>query len=108
MLPSGSRPTTTTKFTVRDLDRFQLNFPTHILSDYIANPGSLLWLTTDRPYANDTCADVDVFKYGLSDKFPGYATGEAKKMGRDGLVERYRNRNLHYAWGMVSVLFSTS
>lgn len=71
----------------------------------MANAGSLLWLTEDRPYKNDSCTDVDLFKYGLGgNKFPAYATGNAKDLGRDGLVNRYRGRNVHYAWGLVSVV----
>lgn len=71
----------------------------------MANPGSLLWLTEDRPYKNESCVDVDLYKYGLGGKaFPAYATGNAKDLGRDGLVDRYRSRNIHYAWGLVSIV----
>ena len=68
----------------------------------VGNPGSLLWLTTERPYPNDTCSGVDTYKYGLADGLPAYDITDAKKLGRDGLVARYRGRNAHYAWGLVS------
>ncbi|KAF9027741.1 hypothetical protein BDZ89DRAFT_1039356 [Hymenopellis radicata] len=54
---------------------------------WIGNPGSLLWLTTDRPAPNSNCSD------------PGYATKDANSLGRDGIVERYRGRKVNYAWG---------
>jgi len=67
----------------------------------VANAGSLLWLTKDRPAPNSNCEGYDDFKYGLGGKFPAYATGDANKLGRNGLVDRYRSRNMHYAWGTV-------
>lgn len=47
------------------------------------------------------CEGYDEFKYGLAGSFPGYALGDANELGRDGLVERYRSRNIHYAWGLA-------
>ena len=67
---------------------------------WVANPGSLLWLTEDRPVQAQSCEDVDAYKYGLDGGFPGYATADARQLGREGLVRRYQSRNLHYAWGM--------
>ncbi|KIY68213.1 hypothetical protein CYLTODRAFT_453741 [Cylindrobasidium torrendii FP15055 ss-10] len=67
---------------------------------WIANPGSLLWLSKDRPAPNDACDGVDVYKYGLSSGFPGYAKGAARTLGREGIVSQYNSRNIHYAWGM--------
>ncbi|KAF5362718.1 hypothetical protein D9758_011691 [Tetrapyrgos nigripes] len=64
-----------------------------------ANPGSFVWLVEDRPAPNDTCADVDRYKYGLSSGFPGYSTGNVNEIGREGVVERFRSRNVHYAQG---------
>ncbi len=66
-----------------------------------ANPGSILWLTADRPHPDASCDGFDTFKYGLADGFPAYDTSDAKKLGREGLVARYRNRYAHYAWGLV-------
>ncbi|KAF9038275.1 hypothetical protein BDZ89DRAFT_410525 [Hymenopellis radicata] len=68
---------------------------------WIANPGSILWLTEDRPLPNDACEGVDKYKYGLADGFPAYAKKDAKKKGREGIVSRYRQRNAHYAWGLA-------
>jgi len=68
----------------------------------VANPGSILWLTEDRPLPDSDCEGFDEYKYGLNGSFPAYALGDANNLGRDGLVERYRSRNLHYAWGLVS------
>lgn len=68
----------------------------------VANPGSYLWLVTDRPHQNDSCSDVNVYdkyKYGLTAGIPGYSTGDFKDTGRDGVVKRYQARNVHYALG---------
>ncbi|KAK7455267.1 hypothetical protein VKT23_011139 [Stygiomarasmius scandens] len=65
----------------------------------VANPGSFLWLASDRPAPNSSCEDVDRYKYGLDDGFPGYATGTFNRVGRGGLVDRYLSRNVHYAHG---------
>ncbi|KAJ6457163.1 hypothetical protein C8R47DRAFT_172935 [Mycena vitilis] len=63
---------------------------------WIANPGSLMWLTEDRPAPNATCAGVDEFKYGLGSNFPKYGS----KLKRDSVVTAYNSRNIHYAWGL--------
>ncbi|KAF5310501.1 hypothetical protein D9758_019039 [Tetrapyrgos nigripes] len=68
----------------------------------VANPGSYLWLVTDRPHQNASCASVNVYdkyKYGLTGGIVGYSTGDFKNLGRDGVVSRYRGRNVHYALG---------
>ncbi|KAF5371233.1 hypothetical protein D9758_004292 [Tetrapyrgos nigripes] len=67
-----------------------------------ANPGSFLWLVEDRPAPNATCPDVDRYKYGLNGGFPGYSTGDAKELGREGIIARYRSRNVHYAQGTTA------
>jgi len=36
------------------------------LSTWVANPDSLLWLSTDRPLDTSTCATYDYWKEGLS------------------------------------------
>lgn len=66
---------------------------------WIANPGSLCWLTDDRPLPDSSCSDADQYKYGLAGNFPAYATSDTNKLGRDGIVSRYNGRNLNYAWG---------
>ncbi|KAL1689471.1 hypothetical protein GGG16DRAFT_126468 [Schizophyllum commune] len=66
---------------------------------WMANPGSLLWLTEDRPLPNDSCANVDRWKYGLTDGVPAYGAYALKHLQREGIVERYLSRNIHYAWG---------
>ncbi|THU79475.1 hypothetical protein K435DRAFT_943064 [Dendrothele bispora CBS 962.96] len=68
----------------------------------VANPGSYLWLVTDRPRTNDSCTDVNVYdkyKYGLTTGIPGYSTGDFNDIGRNGTVTRYLGRNVHYALG---------
>lgn len=68
---------------------------------YVANPGSFVWLTEDRPASTDACEGFDSYKYGLADKFPAYAAGDASSLGRDGLIERYMGRKIHYAFGLA-------
>ncbi|KAK0484143.1 hypothetical protein EDD18DRAFT_1112195 [Armillaria luteobubalina] len=53
---------------------------------WIANPGSLCWLTDDRPLPDSSCSDADQYKYGLA-------------AGPRCIVSRYNGRNLNYAWG---------
>ncbi|KAK0493842.1 hypothetical protein EDD18DRAFT_1178117 [Armillaria luteobubalina] len=67
---------------------------------WIANPGSLCWLTPGRPVPNNQCDGVDAFKYGLESGFPAYATKSARALGREGIVKRYHSRTLNYAWGL--------
>ncbi|KAK0458636.1 uncharacterized protein EV420DRAFT_368640 [Desarmillaria tabescens] len=69
---------------------------------WIANPGSLCWLTSDRPFPDDDCDGVDDFKYGLKANFPAYATADARVLEREGIIERYNGRTISYAWGLVS------
>ncbi|KAL1757675.1 hypothetical protein FB107DRAFT_208632 [Schizophyllum commune] len=66
---------------------------------WLANPGSLLWLTADRPLPDDNCTNVDRWKYGLTDGLPAYGAYAQKHYGRDGIVERYSSHYIHYAWG---------
>ena len=66
----------------------------------MANPGSLVWLAEDRPLPNLACEGVDSYKYGLNDTFPAYALGDANDMGREGIVQRYLGRKVHYAFGL--------
>jgi hypothetical protein len=70
---------------------------------YLGNPGSLLWLTEDRPNPEleNGCDGFDSYKYGIGDNICGYALGDANELGRDGLVSRYFSRKVHYAWGLV-------
>ncbi|THU77568.1 hypothetical protein K435DRAFT_88044 [Dendrothele bispora CBS 962.96] len=65
----------------------------------VANPGSFMWLASDRPAPNSSCDDVDRYKYGMNGGFPGYGTGTFNRLGRHGLVEQYLARNVHYAHG---------
>jgi len=67
---------------------------------WVGNPGSLVWLTEDRPAPNEACEGVDSYKYGLTDKFPAYALGDTNDLGRDGIVQRYLGRKVHYAFGL--------
>ncbi|KAK0447033.1 uncharacterized protein EV420DRAFT_887162 [Desarmillaria tabescens] len=70
------------------------------LQFWIANPGSLCWLTSDRPFPDDSCQGVDEFKYGLESNFPAYAASNALSLGREGIINRYHSRALSYAWGL--------
>ncbi|KAL1744675.1 hypothetical protein HDZ31DRAFT_38076 [Schizophyllum fasciatum] len=66
---------------------------------WIANPGSLLWLTEERPLPNAECANADRWKYGLTDGVAAYGAYALKHLMREGIVERYNSRNIHYSWG---------
>lgn len=68
---------------------------------WVGNPGSLVWLTEDRPIPNEACERVDSYKYGLNDTIPAYALAEANELGRDGLIGRYMGRKIHYAFGLA-------
>ncbi|KAK0200200.1 hypothetical protein DFS33DRAFT_1395473 [Desarmillaria ectypa] len=68
---------------------------------WIANPGSLCWLTEDRPFPDNNCSGVDDFKYGLESNFPAYATANARVLEREGIVERYNGCTISYAWGLT-------
>ncbi|KAH8832094.1 hypothetical protein DL96DRAFT_1589911 [Flagelloscypha sp. PMI_526] len=70
---------------------------------WVGNPGSLLWLTEDRPFRNMSCDGVDTYKYGLSDGIPAYALGDVNSLKRDGVVDRYLGRQVHYAWGTADL-----
>ncbi|KAK0452168.1 uncharacterized protein EV420DRAFT_1766246 [Desarmillaria tabescens] len=72
-----------------------------LLHFWVANPASLCWLTSERPIPNDACEGYDKFKYGLQSNFPAYATENARTLGRDGIIKRYYNRTLNYAWGLT-------
>ncbi|KAJ3734611.1 hypothetical protein DFJ43DRAFT_1152276 [Lentinula guzmanii] len=39
---------------------------------WVANPGSLMWLSADRPHPNASCSGVDDYKYGLGGDFPAH------------------------------------
>ncbi|KAF5362833.1 hypothetical protein D9757_013840 [Collybiopsis confluens] len=62
---------------------------------WIANPGSLMWLSEDRPIPNATCSDFDDYKYGLQSGYPAYA-GDRK---RKSITDSYNKRLINYAWG---------
>ncbi|KAK0471831.1 hypothetical protein IW261DRAFT_1344112, partial [Armillaria novae-zelandiae] len=67
---------------------------------WITNPGSLCWLTSDRPFPDDDCDGVDDFKYGLTSNFPTYAAANAHVLEREGIIERYNRHTISYAWGL--------
>lgn len=68
---------------------------------WVANPGSLLWMSEDRPFPNHDCVGVDTFKYGLNGSIPAYSTADYNEIGREGIVDRYFARNVDYAWGLA-------
>ncbi|KAF5367929.1 hypothetical protein D9758_004345 [Tetrapyrgos nigripes] len=69
----------------------------------IANPGTYLWLTSDRPVTvdsdNSSCSGIDDYKYGMSSSLVQYSNQDFAQIGRKGVVKRYRERNVHYAFG---------
>ncbi|KIK55672.1 hypothetical protein GYMLUDRAFT_175314 [Collybiopsis luxurians FD-317 M1] len=62
---------------------------------WVANPGSLMWLSPDRPYPNASCEGIDDYKYGLAGNFPWYGRG----LDRDSITPLYNQRIINYAWG---------
>ena len=62
-----------------------------------ANPGSLMWLSTGRPFPNASCTGFDDYKYGLESDLPAYAG----KLHRDSITTSYNQRIVNYAWGTV-------
>jgi hypothetical protein len=65
------------------------------------NPGSMAWIVPDRPLPNPSgCPTFDDWKYGVNGNFIPYAS-DAALLGRSGIVNRYRSRNIHYLWGTV-------
>ncbi|KAJ4465588.1 hypothetical protein C8R41DRAFT_898491 [Lentinula lateritia] len=62
---------------------------------WVANPGSLMWLSADRPYPNASCSGVDDYKYGLAGDFPAYGG----QLDRDSILSLYNSRIVNYAWG---------
>ncbi|KIK64608.1 hypothetical protein GYMLUDRAFT_240582 [Collybiopsis luxurians FD-317 M1] len=62
---------------------------------WIANPGSLMWLSTDRPIPNTSCTGFDDYKYGLASDFPAYAG----KLDRKSITTSYNRKIINYAWG---------
>ncbi|KAK0452201.1 uncharacterized protein EV420DRAFT_1645842 [Desarmillaria tabescens] len=66
-----------------------------MLHFWVANPASLCWLTSNRPFPDDGCKGFDDFKYGLKSNFPAYASKSARALGRDDIVKRYYSRTLN-------------
>ncbi|KAJ3809587.1 hypothetical protein F5876DRAFT_43583 [Lentinula aff. lateritia] len=62
---------------------------------WVANPGSLMWLSADRPHPNTSCSGIDEYKYGLAGDFPAYGS----KLDRDSILSLYNSRIVNYAWG---------
>ncbi|PBK80033.1 hypothetical protein ARMGADRAFT_1172103 [Armillaria gallica] len=65
---------------------------------WIANPGTLCWLTPDRPFPNDECEGFDRFKYGMELELLAYSTINARVLRGEGIIERYNWRTINYAW----------
>lgn len=65
--------------------------------DYVvANPGSWLWMTADRPRRTTGCSDFDSYKFGVSDGLPEYATGATD---RTSMMGRLASRRVHVLLG---------
>ncbi|KAJ3888571.1 hypothetical protein GG344DRAFT_53366 [Lentinula edodes] len=62
---------------------------------WVANPGSLMWLSADRPYPNASCSGADDYKYGLAGDFPAYGG----QLDRDSILFLYNSRIVNYARG---------
>ncbi|EPQ30434.1 uncharacterized protein PFL1_01960 [Pseudozyma flocculosa PF-1] len=71
------------------------------VSYWIGNPGSWLWMETQRPVAGSgKCAGYDKYKYGLSDSIPAYARQHYRSSGeRSGALQRLLQRNVHVRVG---------
>lgn len=69
---------------------------------WIGNPGSYVWPTDDRPIENATCTTGDDWPYGLGDTTvaPEFVKEELNS-DKAGVVERYRNRNVHINLGLL-------
>jgi hypothetical protein len=68
----------------------------------LGNPGSMAWIVPERPLPIPAdCPDFDDWKYGINGGFVPYAS-DATLLGRSGIVNRYRSRNVHNFWGTVS------
>jgi hypothetical protein len=74
----------------------------HVLTRDLGNPGSMAWIVPERPLPIPAdCPTFDDWKYGINGGFVPYAS-DAALLGRSGIVNRYRSRNVHYLWGTVS------
>jgi hypothetical protein len=78
-------------------------YPESLTLKSLGNPGSILWLSSDRPLPQYMlgCRGVDRYKFGLDSGFPAYNLGPLNDMGREGIVKQYRGRNIHHLWGLV-------
>ena len=70
---------------------------------WVGNPGSWAWLTGDRPTANASCLDFDVWHYGLggnTSKLTKYARKDVIA-DKAAVLRRYQGRRVHYALGLL-------
>jgi pimeloyl-ACP methyl ester carboxylesterase len=74
------------------------------LSYWVGNPGSWTFLSTDRPYHNDSCSAIfDNWHYGIGgnvSKITRYARADVVA-DKDAVVTRYLNRKVHMALGLL-------
>ncbi|EPQ28440.1 uncharacterized protein PFL1_04266 [Pseudozyma flocculosa PF-1] len=70
---------------------------------WVGNPGSYAWPSSERTYANSSCADVDTWPYGVggdTKQLPAYARSDVEA-NKDAVVATYRSRHVHYSLGLL-------
>jgi hypothetical protein len=74
------------------------------MSYWMGNPGSWTYLSTQRPYYNQSCTDTyDTWEYGIGGnqtKIPKYARKDVETNKQD-IVNRYLGRKCHMALGLL-------
>lgn len=72
----------------------------NMISYWVGNPGTFLWLDDKRPGNNHTnhCKKYNDFPFGLGGNAPAY--GRKYYENPKGIVDRFQNRKVHYAFGM--------
>ncbi|UZJ53889.1 hypothetical protein CBS101457_003209 [Exobasidium rhododendri] len=76
------------------------------MSFWVGNPGSWTFLSSDRPYSNDSCKDTfDTWRYGIGQnttKIVDYARKDVVA-NKDAVVKRYLARKVHMSLGLLDV-----
>ncbi|KAK0221212.1 hypothetical protein EDD85DRAFT_796610 [Armillaria nabsnona] len=77
----------------------------HSAGGQMAQHYEILRPSTDE---DDRCEGVDAFKYRLESNFPEFAGKNARALGREGIIKRYHNQTLNYAWGLTDTFIVDS
>lgn len=96
------------RFWVGWVSKFRKHALSLIASDFRSffhcrNPGSYAWLTSTRPYRNETCTEFDDWSYGIggdSSNITKYARADVRS-DKQAVVDRYRSRKVHYTLGLL-------